>query len=368
MPPTTVALLSTGSLNPPTRAHVLVLAEARRHLESLGYEVVRGYLSPSHDAYVASKARALKTNAADAAQRAEMCRIAVRDLGQGEWIRVSEWETEQDEFLDFPEVAEHFRQTEDADLLVYVCGSDHARTCGLQNGLPTGMPGIGLLVLERPGHAFVPARGRPHVFLARSEVELGEVSSTRARALLTSGKDASDLLTPGCVEYLASGEGAGLYARPVFISLSSIIARFVRLDTHAVGELEKGLFFFGSKRCWVFPETDWQRAEARVQPGGYAGMPPALREMVARKEARGEVCFLKPDVPGIADIEVFGDYKRASDWLVGLGYVPLKLDPAEWEEDEAWVVENFRDGLHDYDAVVELLEASEPRLKCVLRI
>ena len=45
-------LLSTGSLNPIHEGHVQMLKLAKMHLETKGYEVVGGSISPTHDEYV----------------------------------------------------------------------------------------------------------------------------------------------------------------------------------------------------------------------------------------------------------------------------------------------------------------------------
>ena len=79
-----------------------------------------------------------------------------------------------------------------------------------------------------------------------------------------------------------------------------------------------------------------------------------------------QVFFLKPDVLGPVDIPggVVGDFHAASTWLQGLGYPALQLDPAWWQAQAArvpqWnsVVRNFQRGLHDYLAVMTLLEMS----------
>lgn len=93
------------------------------------------------------------------------------------------------------------------------------------------------------------------------------------------------------------------------------------------------------------------------------------------KEKRGEVFFLKPDTLGIPDVDVVGDYEGASAWLQGLGYNPLLLDSSWWETefkggkhltDGAEVVRNYSAGLHDYPAVLELLQQSDERLRPIL--
>ena len=101
-------------------------------------------------------------------------------------------------------------------------------------------------------------------------------------------------------------------------------------------------------------------------------------------QARGEVCFLKPDVLGAPDDVVVGDYSKASAWLASLTdpstgerYKPLPLDPALWEVSfrgghflsrPLWkaVVSNFTRGRHGYAEVCELVAQSNASLHPVL--
>ncbi len=151
--------------------------------------------------------------------------------------------------------------------------------------------------------------------------------------------------------------------RVVFISLSALMRTQVPADV-----LENALFFFGSKRFWLWPTDDAERKESKAQPTDYLNMCNELKDLILRKEKRGEVCFLKPDVLGAPDEVVFGDYARASRWLEERGYNPLRLDSTWWESssnDKSWrsVVANFERGLHDYEAVTTLLARSDPRLE-----
>ena len=162
--------------------------------------------------------------------------------------------------------------------------------------------------------------------------------------------------------------------RVVFISASAM-ARFWREVPAAV--LESCLLFFGSKRRWLFPANAAERKDAQRQPGRYHLMERAFLDFVAAKEARGHVWFLKraelryEHYPGDPDPDAFG---RASAWLEGLGYAPLRLDAAWWrDKGKQWegfrwecrpgrVIRNFRRGYHEYNEVCELLAQSDGRL------
>ena len=170
--------------------------------------------------------------------------------------------------------------------------------------------------------------------------------------------------------------------RFAFVSLSMLL-HDIKAGRVPQGLLESSrvLFVFGSKRFWIFPKTEEQRAESAAQglgPWGgskYLDMPSNLREMILEKEAKGEVVFLKPDVLGVPDEEVFGEWGRVSAALVALGEQPLQLQAQWWKthwrapfpknsfgeeggEHCAWwqdIVENFEVGLHSYGPTSELL-------------
>ena len=52
--------------------------------------------------------------------------------------------------------------------------------------------------------------------------------------------------------------------RDIIISCSTLIRRWQEIPQKVLGN---ALFLFGSKRCWVFPQTDEERRDARRQPG-----------------------------------------------------------------------------------------------------
>ncbi len=82
-----VVLLCTGAFSPLHNGHVGMLERAKKELESRGYQVIGGYLSPSHDAYVSTK------YAGDAhllaAHRVYLAQIAVADSDS--WV-IDPWE------------------------------------------------------------------------------------------------------------------------------------------------------------------------------------------------------------------------------------------------------------------------------------
>ncbi|RDH76898.1 hypothetical protein DVS77_18875 [Mycolicibacterium moriokaense] len=121
-------LLSTGALNPVHVGHVAMFDKAKHALEThFGFEVVGGFLSPSHDLYLDGKKPIGRTFPAE--QRLNMCAAATRNH---QHLAVGSWESSAvGRWPDFPEVKAELEQVlrhefgEDAPEVVYVCGADH---------------------------------------------------------------------------------------------------------------------------------------------------------------------------------------------------------------------------------------------------
>ena len=80
-----VVLVSCGSFNPPTIAHMKILDMVRAAYVKAGIDVYGAYLSPVHDAYQ-------KPGLVDARHRVEMCRRAV---ASSTFVMVDGWEAAQ---------------------------------------------------------------------------------------------------------------------------------------------------------------------------------------------------------------------------------------------------------------------------------
>ena len=71
-------LVMNGSFNPPTVAHLSLLAMSRNAIEDKGYVVVKALFVPTHGGYD-------KPGLANPIQRVEMCRLTANDA---DWIDV----------------------------------------------------------------------------------------------------------------------------------------------------------------------------------------------------------------------------------------------------------------------------------------
>lgn len=81
-----VVLLTTGGFDPIHDGHLYMMDFAKKVLEKNGYNVVGGYLSPSHESYVSTKPY-YKTNSYE---RLELCQECVKD---SKWLMIDPWES-----------------------------------------------------------------------------------------------------------------------------------------------------------------------------------------------------------------------------------------------------------------------------------
>ncbi|XP_076913002.1 nicotinamide/nicotinic acid mononucleotide adenylyltransferase-like [Bidens hawaiensis] len=83
-----VVLVSAGSFNPPTFMHLRLFELARDALNSKGFHVVGGYMSPVNDAYK-------KKGLLPAEHRISMCQLACKS---SDFIMVDTWEANQSSY------------------------------------------------------------------------------------------------------------------------------------------------------------------------------------------------------------------------------------------------------------------------------
>ncbi|KAJ3672109.1 hypothetical protein LUZ60_006830 [Juncus effusus] len=86
--PKYVVLVSTGSFNPPTYMHLRMFELARDELNSRGFVVLCGYISPVNDAYK-------KKDLISAVHRVKMCQLACKSSS---FIMVDSWEAKQSSY------------------------------------------------------------------------------------------------------------------------------------------------------------------------------------------------------------------------------------------------------------------------------
>jgi len=172
-------LLTTGALNPVHFGHVAMFDRARDCLESEhGFDVVGGFLSPSHDAYLSGKHRDSAFFPADL--RLAMCVAATKDHPL---LAVTSWESSASgRWPDFPEVtaqlehvlAERF-PNEDIGV-IYLCGQDHFCHAGASR-----LPAI--VVVSRAGKAEQTDAARD-IYAVPADGLFSQLSATQVREAL----------------------------------------------------------------------------------------------------------------------------------------------------------------------------------------
>lgn len=120
-------LLSTGAFCPVHDGHLAMMEHARTAALAAGYDVLGGYLSPGHDAYVGPKCGAA---AIPASERVRLCAEAVKN---SEWLSVDPWEALHCRVaVNFTDVTARLRAYLRAHVdprveVIFVCGGDNAR-------------------------------------------------------------------------------------------------------------------------------------------------------------------------------------------------------------------------------------------------
>ncbi|GLT83691.1 hypothetical protein SLE2022_019650 [Rubroshorea leprosula] len=124
-----VVLVATGSFNPPTFMHLRMFELARDALNSEGYCVIGGYMSPVNDAYK-------KKGLVSAEHRILMSNLACKS---SEFIMVDEWEAKQSTYQRTLTVLSRVKSfltdrgfiPKESLKVMLVCGSDLLQSFGI---------------------------------------------------------------------------------------------------------------------------------------------------------------------------------------------------------------------------------------------
>ncbi|KAG7190253.1 hypothetical protein KM043_006372 [Ampulex compressa] len=207
MAPTRVILMSCGSYNPPTNMHLRMFEIARDHLHRMGtHMVVGGVISPVHDAYA-------KKELASATQRCAMLKLALQN---SDWIRLSTWETRQNDAEDMDWIPENIKNNSDDTpiQIKLLCGADLLESFGTydlwaEEDIDAIVGEHGLVVITREG-------SNPNKFIYDSDILSkhmhniyivtewipNEVSSTKIRRALKRGESVRYLVQDSVIDYV----------------------------------------------------------------------------------------------------------------------------------------------------------------------
>jgi len=201
-----VVLVTTGSFCPVHKMHLQVFQAAKEFLtEHPNFNVISGFISPSHDEYVRSK---LPESFIPATHRAEMCRRAIDECEEYSWISVDEWECTQQYFKSFYQVVNSLDITfqkefpEETFRVMYLCGADLILRC---NGMSSAGK-FSIVAVGRPGYSeplqkLINCNSKmKELFFVSKDTE--DISSTLIRERLAEGKSVDDLTFKSVAEYL----------------------------------------------------------------------------------------------------------------------------------------------------------------------
>ncbi|KAG5670066.1 hypothetical protein PVAND_000352 [Polypedilum vanderplanki] len=227
-----VMLIACGSYNPVTPMHLRMFEIANDHFTQLGTtEVVGGIVSPVHDLYG-------KKGLASQTHRIAMLKLALKTSN---WIRVSEWETQQEGWTrtrntlqyhqnylnsiirdlngmnssNLPSwVPENIRQIKEPVQLKLLCGADLLEsfaTPGLweKEDLEAILGQHGIVVISRNGsdverfifESDLLSQYRPNINIVTNWIA-NEVSSTLARRFISRGLSVKYIIDDYVIEYI----------------------------------------------------------------------------------------------------------------------------------------------------------------------
>lgn len=216
-----VVLVSTGSFNPPTFMHLRLFELARDALNSKGFHVVGGYMSPVNDAYQ-------KKGLIPAEHRIAMCQLACKS---SELIMVDTWEAKQSSFQRSLTVLSRIRSffcnnglIPSASLKVMlVCGSDLLESFGIPGAwIPEQVRSIcrdyGVVCIRREGQDIEKIISRDEILTEyKSNIEVvdelvpNRISSTLIRDCISRGLSVKYLTSDDVIDYIKRHQ---LYTNP----------------------------------------------------------------------------------------------------------------------------------------------------------
>ncbi|CAF3364423.1 unnamed protein product [Rotaria socialis] len=219
-------LISTGSFNPVHHSHFSNLLNVQQHLENVQdppWNVLAGYISPTHDLYVHSKLGDSAWIPAD--DHCRLCDQVIQNYEGAEvssWITVARGESEWSAgFVDFPPVRENLRDFLNNTLVtqekllkyplrvVYACSLDHFNRCPEIKRL-TESTNMACAVVYRVGEdeeQIFEATRSPNIIyvpLLDQRHTLSNLSSTQIRKYFQNPNSATEpFIYPNVYEYMS---------------------------------------------------------------------------------------------------------------------------------------------------------------------
>ncbi|KAI4390062.1 hypothetical protein MLD38_002215 [Melastoma candidum] len=215
-----VALVATGSFNPPTYMHLRIFELARDALTQDGYNVIGGYISPVNDAY---KKKALISSK----HRISLCQLACLS---SDFIMVDSWEASQSSYQRTLTILSRIKAclcqdralTAESLRVVLVCGSDLLQSFGvpgtwIPEQVETICRDFGIVCIRREGQDIeniisnddILNKQRGNIKVV-DEIVPNQISSTRVRECLSRGLSIKYLTPDEVINYIKQ---QGLYLK-----------------------------------------------------------------------------------------------------------------------------------------------------------
>ncbi|XP_015900679.1 nicotinamide/nicotinic acid mononucleotide adenylyltransferase isoform X2 [Ziziphus jujuba] len=201
---TYVVLLATGSFNPPTFMHLRMFELARDALNSEGFCVIGGYMSPVNDAYQ-------KQGLISAEHRIELCHRACKS---SEFVMVDPWEARQNTYQRTLTVLSRVKSSLESLKVVLVCGSDLLQSFAtpgvwIPEQIRTICSEYGLVCIRREGQDVEKIISNDEILNENrgnirvvDELIPNRVSSTRVRHCISKGLSIKYLTADEVIDYI----------------------------------------------------------------------------------------------------------------------------------------------------------------------
>uniref|UniRef100_A0A1D1XFQ8 Nicotinamide-nucleotide adenylyltransferase n=1 Tax=Anthurium amnicola TaxID=1678845 RepID=A0A1D1XFQ8_9ARAE len=207
-----VVLVSTGSFNPPTYMHLRMFELARDALNSEGYFVIGGYMSPVNDSYK-------KKGLLSAEHRVHMCELACRSSS---FVMVDSWEARQSSYQRTLTIISRIQSylcesgliTKGSLKVMLLCGSDLLESFGtpgvwIRDHVKTICRDFGVVCVRREGRDVeklissdeVLFENKNNIF-AVDELVPNQISSTKVRECIRRGLSIKYLIADEVIEYI----------------------------------------------------------------------------------------------------------------------------------------------------------------------
>lgn len=127
-------IVSTGSFSPMHEGHVQSMVIAKKYVENMGYNVIQGVMSLSHDAYVSTKNNGIAKK--HISERTMLAYEKIDEMKQSDWLKIDRMEGEMVSCaINFSTVLKRIYEYTKYHLNIenltvfYVFGSDNSKFC-----------------------------------------------------------------------------------------------------------------------------------------------------------------------------------------------------------------------------------------------